>query len=55
MVDFINSFCKKHGLTTKEEALEVERLLQEEVPSDLVKKEDITNWLEEKLELGKSQ
>ncbi|CAA0260471.1 hypothetical protein [Tenacibaculum maritimum] len=55
VVDFINSFCKKHGLTTKEEALEVEELLQGEVPSDLVKKEGITNWLEEKLELGKSE
>ncbi|CAA0147988.1 conserved hypothetical protein [Tenacibaculum maritimum] len=53
VVDFINSFCKKYGLTTKEEALEVERLLQEE--SDLVKKEVITNWLEEKLKLSKSE
>ncbi|CAA0188256.1 hypothetical protein [Tenacibaculum maritimum] len=55
VVDFINSFCKKHDLTTKKKALEIEELLQEEVPSDLVKKEDITNWLEEKLGLGKSE
>ncbi|WP_440120395.1 hypothetical protein [Tenacibaculum sp. Ill] len=45
MVDFINYICKTFNLTTKKEAFEIEELLQNKVPSNMVMKDEI----EEKL------
>jgi hypothetical protein len=53
VIDFINSFCKTYGLTTKDEAIEIERLLHKGVPSKMVMKDDIKEWLVEELNLEK--
>jgi hypothetical protein len=42
---FINKFCEMYGLKQKQSARKVERMIREEVPSDIRSQNTIKDWL----------
>lgn len=47
MLYFINKFCEIYDLKQKSFATKVERMIKEELPSDIRTQKNIQNWLEE--------
>lgn len=43
---FINAFCEIHELKQKGSATKVERMIREEVPSNIRSQEKIKSWIE---------
>jgi len=49
---FINDYAKKHGITDKQEALRIERLLKDELKDRRMTREEVTLWLDEQMRGG---
>lgn len=47
VLDFINKYSDKQGFETKEEALEVERLLRDEMKNKDMTRKEVRLWLHE--------
>lgn len=47
VLDFINKYSDKQGFETKEEALEVERLLRDEMKNKDMTRKEVRLWLQE--------
>lgn len=47
VLDFINEFSNKQGFESKDEALEVERLLRDEMKNKDMTRKEVRMWLQE--------
>lgn len=52
VLSFINNYAEKHGITDKEEALRIERMLQDELKEREMTRNEVTLWLDEQMRGG---
>lgn len=52
VLSFINDYAEKHGITDKQEALRIERLLRDELKERKMTREEVTLWLDEQMRGG---
>lgn len=52
VLPFINKFCREHNLKSKKSAEKVEKIIRNEVPSDIRSQEKIITWIEENWDNG---